>query len=189
MHSIFYGVAKLKPADSIPFGIVVERRETDHPWQDHEWRPVAVIPGAKAVDEWKELSQGDGWIQYHVGTLNLELFRRETEGYRVNLSQTPPSIYVVMRPGEEEDDHEFEPFLLTACAFEAQDYLDTGEELVEAVPMPPETAHWVEAFINEHHVEVPFKKRKRKPHDPRKQAATSDGNPPGTNPGFGKNGN
>lgn len=167
----------MTPTESIPFGIVVERRETDHPWQDHEWQVIAVIPGAAIIDEWKELDRDGGNARYHAGTLDLELFKRETEGYRVNLSQTPPSIYVVMRPGEEEEDHEYEPFLLTACAFEAQDYLDTGEELVEAVPMPPETAHWIEAFINEHHVEIPFKKRKRKSYDPRKQSAPGEGDP------------
>jgi hypothetical protein len=167
----------MTPTDSMRFGIVVERRETDHPWQDHEWQVTAVIPGADSVDEWKELDRDGGDVRYHAGTLDLELFKRETEGYRVNLSQTPPSIYVVMRPGEEEEDHEYEPFLLTACAFEAQDYLDTGEELVEAVTMPPETAHWIEAFINEHHVEVPFKKRKRKPYDPRKQFTPAEGDP------------
>jgi hypothetical protein len=171
------------PTDSTPFGIVVERRETDHPWQDYEWQVTAVIPGATALDEWKELDRDGGKIRYYAGTLDLELFKRETEGYRVNLSQSPPSIYVVMRPDEEEEDHEYEPFLLTACAFEAQDYLDTGEELVEAVPMPPETAHWIEAFINEHHVEIPFKKRKRKSYDPRKQSA-----PGGGDPNYGKDG-
>ena len=37
---------------SMPVGVVVEWREVDHPWQDHEWVPVAVIPGAGAIEEW-----------------------------------------------------------------------------------------------------------------------------------------
>ena len=54
--------------DSIPVGIVVERREIDNPWQDYTLAPVAIIPGAPAMettDEWKELQHGDGWVQDH----------------------------------------------------------------------------------------------------------------------------
>ena len=34
--------------------------------------------------------------------------------------------------------------------------------------MPPEMVAWVKEFIAKYHVEVAFKKRKRKPYDPRK---------------------
>ena len=44
---------------SMPLGVVIERREIDNPWQDHEWRPVAVIPGAAPTTEWKELARGE----------------------------------------------------------------------------------------------------------------------------------
>ena len=36
--------------DSLPVGIVLERREVDHPWQRLSWHVVAVIPGAPAAD-------------------------------------------------------------------------------------------------------------------------------------------
>ena len=93
--------------DSIPVGIVVERREIDNPWQDYTFSPVAVIPGAppmETTDEWKEIQHGDGWIHYHAGTLELELFRGETDGYRTNLSSPQPYRYIVMTPGEEADE-------------------------------------------------------------------------------------
>lgn len=160
----------MKRQEALPLGVVLERRTIDNPWVDHTWRPVAVIPGAAARDpagEWVVLEEGDGWVRYHGGTLALELFRKETEGYKVNLSQEPPRIFVVLRGGEDEDsDHEVIPFLVTACPFEAQDYLESGEELVEAVPMPPDVVAFVQAFIDHHHVDVPFRKRKRKRHDP-----------------------
>jgi len=31
--------------ETLPLGIVLERRKIDNPWVDHTWRPVAVIPG------------------------------------------------------------------------------------------------------------------------------------------------
>ena len=153
----------------MPLGVVVERREVDNPWQDHVWRPVAVIPGAASRDpcgEWLRLSGGAEVARYHAGTLPLELFRKETEGYKVNLSQTPPRLFVALRSGDDMDcDHDIVPFLVTACPYEAQDYLDSGEEQVEAVAMPDDVIAFVQAYIDQHHVDEPFYKRKRKRHD------------------------
>ena len=154
----------------MPLGIVMERRRVEHPWKDFDWLPVTVIPGAPALDPegpWRVLSKGEDWIQYHGGTLTLELFRRETEGYKFNLTHEPPRLFVVLRGGEDGDsDHDVVPFLITACPYEAQDYMDSGEELVEAVIMPPGVTAFVQAYIDRHHVDEPFKKRKRKRHDP-----------------------
>ena len=163
---------KMQKREVLPLGVVVERRRIAHPWKDVDWRPVAVIPGASALDPrgaWKRLRAGEGWEQYHCGTLPLRLFRRETEGYKVNLSQQPPKVFVVLRSEAEDDvDHEVMPFLVTVCPYEAQDYLDSGEEIVEAVPMPEDVIAFVQSYIEQHHVDEPFYKRKREPHDPRK---------------------
>ena len=153
----------------MPLGVVLERRKVDSPWIDYAWKPVAVIPGAASLDprgEWRDLGSGEGWVRYHAGTLPLELFRRETEGYKVNLSQDPPRVFVGLRAGEDMDSaHDLVPFLVTACPYEAQDYLDSGEEQVEAVAMPDGVVGFVQAFIERHHVDEPFYKRKRKPAD------------------------
>lgn len=148
--------------DTLPVGIVAERRKIDHPWQDYRWLPVAVIPGAGQSSEWVRIASGDGWDQHHIATLDLELFRKETEAYRVNLSNERPSVYVVLRLAEEPDDPEVSAVFATASPYEAQDYLDTGEDIVEAVPMPEAMIAWVQKFIDTHHVDEPFKKRKRK---------------------------
>lgn len=155
--------------ETLPLGVVLERRRLDNPWQDFDWQPVAVIPGARPLDprgEWIALTQGEGWARYHAGTLPLELFRKETEGYKVNLSQDPPRLFLVLRGGEDVDcAHDLVPFLVTACPYEAQDYLDSGEETVEAVLMPEGVVAFVQAYIDRHHVDEPFRKRKRKRYD------------------------
>ena len=69
----------MKDQESLPLGIVLERRRIDHPWKDFDWRPVTVIPGAPACDpegEWRVLHESEDRIHYHSGTLTLELFRR-----------------------------------------------------------------------------------------------------------------
>lgn len=153
--------------ETMPVGIVVERRETDHPWQDHAWLPVAVIPGAPPCDPagaWRSLDQGEGWVHYHAGTLEVELHRADTEAYRTNLSNDPPVVYVVLRDPDE-GEHEVTPFAATASAYEAQDYMDAGDDIVEGVPMPEPMVAWVQAFIDAHHVDQPFKKRRRRRQD------------------------
>jgi len=158
----------MTPTDRMAAGVVLERRRIDNPWQDYAWRAVAVIPGAPPVDEWRLLRDEGERSYFHAATLDLELYARETDGYRVNLGQPAPQVFVVLRPGEDDDANEVEPFLVTACPYEGQDYEDSGEEIVDGVPMPDDMAAWVRAFIAKHHVEVPFRKRKRKPYDPRK---------------------
>ncbi len=155
----------MEKTETMPLGVVIERRRIDHPWKDHVWRPVAVIPGAPALDPqgpWTRLREGEGWVQYHCGTLNLELFRADTEAYKVNLSQNPPRIFVLLRNEDDpESEHDLVPFLVTASPYEAQDYLDSGEETVEGVPMPEEIAAFIQAFVETHHVEEVFTKRRR----------------------------
>lgn len=157
----------MEKQERLPLGVVLERREVDHPWVEHAWKAVAVIPGAGSLDprgEWQVLGSGEGWVHYHAGTLSLELFRKETEGYKVNLSQDPPRVFIGLRAGEDmESAHDLVPFLVTACPYEAQDYMDSGEEQVEAVTMPDGVIGFVQAFIEQHHVDEPFYKRKRKP--------------------------
>lgn len=151
-------VTELK--QSMPMGIVLERREIDNPWQSFSWRAVAVIPGAPEIDEWRVLAEGPGWTQHHAGTLPLEIFNTETEGYRHNLSTEAPKVYVVLRYDDEAETG-IVPFLVTVCAFEAQNYLDGDEDLVEPAPMPEVVAAWLQDFVAEHHVDQPRYKRKR----------------------------
>jgi hypothetical protein len=142
---------------TMPLGVVIERREIDHRWQKYSWRPVAVIPGAPSVTQWRELIRGERFIRWHAATLTLELHRTETEGYRANLSGKVPSIYVGLR-AQLDGEHEHAPFLVTASPYEAACFPD---DIVEAVPMPDALIAWVQDFIDRHHVDEPFQKRKR----------------------------
>lgn len=154
--------ADRKPAmEERPLGVVIERREIDNPWVDYEWRPVAVVDGDPGDPGWRDLDEGDGWKRYLVGGFKVALYSGETDGYKVNLSQPQPFVYVVLRPGEELEDHDVEPFALTVCPYEAMRYAESGDEIVEGVAMPPEVAAWVASFADTHHVDQPFKKRKR----------------------------
>jgi Protein of unknown function (DUF3305) len=149
-------------ADAVmPVTVVIERRASSHPWQDEIWRPLGILPRA-AGERGQVLASGEGWTQFHGGTLDIELFRGETDGYRTNLSQPTPAVYIVLSRGEQAGAMAFEPFLATVCPYEAEAYTAGGDEIVEGVPMPPELMEWLREFVTLHHVDRPFVKRKNK---------------------------
>jgi molybdopterin-guanine dinucleotide biosynthesis protein A len=99
-----------------------------------------------------------------MATLDIELFPRETEGYRFNLSQAQPAVYVLWRHQDEDIAQLPEVFHVTVCPYEAQDYLDGGDVVVEVATLPDLVAHWMRSYIARHHVDEPFEKRRRKRH-------------------------
>tara|TARA_R110000787_G_scaffold144264_1_gene258127 strand:+ start:91080 stop:91679 length:600 start_codon:yes stop_codon:yes gene_type:complete len=162
------GGAELDRIERLKIGIVIERRRIDNPWVDYSWRAVSVFSGAPDIEEWQSIQSGPDWVQFHAATLDLELFRRETEGYLYNLSMDKPSLYVLMRRGEEAEDHDVEPHHVTACPYEALAYANNGDDIVDSVPMPPEVLGMVRDFIQAFHVDEPQYKRKRDKVDPDK---------------------
>lgn len=109
-------------------------------------------------------------VEFHAATCPLVLHRTDAEAYLQGLSDTPPAIYVVMR--ESETDAPLDIVLVTASPYEAQDYADTGEELVEKVPMPDGLVAWIRDFAQAHHEDEVFIKRKR---DKKRIDAKEDG--------------
>ena len=146
---------------TMPVGVVIRRSPSVSRWATWSWKVIDVLPGAPPAD-WRVLREADGVTEYHAATMPLTLHRRETEAYKVALAMEPPSVYVVLRPDEEGDGpHDYTVFLVTASSFEAQDYLDSGEEIVEQVPAPPGLVAWIRDFAETHHIEEEFKKRRR----------------------------
>ena len=142
----------------MPLGVVIRREPGVTRWVKHVWKAVAVLPGAGDGD-WKEMRREGETIEFHAATVPLELFRTDTEAYLHGLSAKVPSVYVVMR--EADGAHPLDVTLVTASPYEAQDYADTGEELVEKVPMPEGLVAWIRDFVELHHEDEVFVKRRR----------------------------
>ncbi len=144
---------------SMPLGIVIRKSPGVTRWAGWNWSCPAVLPGAGEAD-WKPLRREGDAVEYHAATVELELWRKETEAYLAELATRSPSVYVILR---ETLCHEpgIEVVLATVSPFEAQDYADTGEEIVEQVPMPAALRAWVGDFVARHHVPERFIKRKR----------------------------
>jgi len=146
---------------SLPVGIVLRRTPGVTRWAKWAWRAVDVLPGAGSAD-WKIIRQDGDVTDYHATTLDLELHRTDAEAYRVSLTMTPPAVFVVIREDEDPDaPFEVKVHAVTASAYEAQDYLDSGEEIVEPVSMPEGLVATIRDFTDLHFHDEPFIKRKR----------------------------
>ncbi|MGR3502594.1 DUF3305 domain-containing protein [Pseudaestuariivita sp.] len=139
----------------MPLGVVLRRTPGVTRWAAHAWRAVAVLPGAGPAT-WKEMRREGDAVEFHAATVTLEMHGAETEAYLHGLMARDPSVYVILR-----DEGDMEVLLATVSPYEAQDYTDSGEEIVEKVPMPPALMAWVQEFVDAFHEEEVFVKRKR----------------------------
>ena len=98
--------------------------------------------------------------EFHAATLPLELHASETEAYLHGLSAQVPCLYVVLRENTDPQ-RPFDVDLVTASPYEAQDYADTGDDIVEKVAMPPGLIAWVQEFVQAHYKDEEFRKRRR----------------------------
>lgn len=147
-----------KAYEIVPLGIVLQRRPGVTPWLQFTWRASSVLPGAGPA-AWHQLRREGDVVEFHADTLSLELHGAEAEAYHHNLGTQVPCVYVVMRPGE--GAAPLDLMLVTASPYEAQDYADTGEEIVEKVAMPPSLLALVQDFVDRFYEDQEFIKRKR----------------------------
>ena len=148
----------------IAVGVVVERRKAVSTWVDFLWRPVSVFAGNPSAAPWTPLSAEAETTLFFAGEAVIELHRTETTNYRNNLASGAPALWVVLQPIASERPYEI--LAVTADPAEGEAFTDAGNNLVEAVPMPPEIVEVVVRFIAEHHAERSFVKRQRRPAEP-----------------------
>ncbi len=154
-------------------GVVIERRKAKGPWSDYLWRPVSIFSGTPSAAPWTPLGEPNEVTLFYAGEAVIELHRTETVNYRGNLGSGAPSLWVIMQPTA--SDPPYRLLAVTADPAEGEAYTDAGNNLVEAVPMPPDIAAMVDEFVASHHVERPFVKRQRDQNAPSIQRGGANG--------------
>ena len=144
---------------TMPLGVVVRRTPGVTRWSKWAWKAVAVLPGAGPAD-WTVLREEGEVAEFHAATRPLDLHGAECEAYMAGLADKVPAVYVVMRKSAQ-GGRPFDVVLVTASPFEAQDYTDNGEDIVEKVPMPDGLIGWVRDFTDRFFEEEVFIKRRR----------------------------
>ena len=148
-----------RPLVRIPVGVIAERRKAMSPWLETVWRPAAVLMGVPGTAPWTMLAAAENTATFYVGAAEIELYRTETDHYRSNLDSGAPSVWIALRPTGSQPP--FDLFAVTADPAEGESFTQAGDDLVDAVPMPPAVREILEAFVAEHHIEQPNYRRKR----------------------------
>jgi hypothetical protein len=152
-------MSTIAPVARILVGVVVERRKATSQWIDYVWRPSAVLPGVPDAQPWTVLSSEGDVVSFYAGSAEIELYRSHTQFYRDNLLTGAPLLWVALHPTESNPPYKLGG--VTADPSEGEAYSETGAILVESIPMPSAVREMVEAFVEEHHVDQAFSKRKR----------------------------
>ena len=148
----------------VPVAVLVERRPGVTRWAEWSWRAVEVLEEAPDLPPWTVLREAEGRTLFFAGSAEVSLYPTDTTNYRDNLTSSAPTVWVVLREGSTPSG--FDLHLVTVDAGEAHVYADAGNDLLEAVPMPPGLRAVAEAFVAEYHVERRFQKRRRDRADP-----------------------
>ncbi len=148
---------------SIGVAVVMRRERIDNPWQPWRWTLSEVIaqePGFGGQPRlMRKNDQEELWL--HPGFV-VELFRDDAEGYYLNATTAAPGWFVLWRMEDEptlSEEPLARPTMVSLSYHDAGRWLD-AQETVEQVPAPPDVVEWMRAFIDEHHVLEP-KRRKR----------------------------
>jgi hypothetical protein len=140
-------------------GVVVEKVEAESRWIDAIWRPAAILSGVPEAPAWTLLERQGDREAWYAGPFETSLHSTDTTNYRDNLATGAPRIWIAARPDIGE--HPLQIVGVTCDPAEGESYTEAGEDIVEAVPMPADIAARVAAFVEAHHVEREFFKRKR----------------------------
>lgn len=153
-------MSRIEPLVRIPVGVIVERCKATSAWADFIWRPSAVLPGVPETPPWTALETEAHRITFYIGAVEILLYRTDSAGYRDNLRDDAPVLWVTLRPtGDAERPYEISA--ATADPGEGEGYSESVGNLVEALPMPDAVRGILAQFVAEHHVEAPFFKRQR----------------------------
>lgn len=140
-------------------GVVAARRKAISEWASEPFvvAPHAALPVAPTLAPGAALGQAGGAELFYLGPAELAFWRGETGHYRDNLASGAPKLWIALtREGEAWITH-----LATADPYEGEALAGTPDLALEAVAMPPDIAADLAVFIERHHVEEVFVKRKR----------------------------
>ena len=148
---------------SIEVAVVMRRQRLANRWQSWQWALHEVLGQEPGFGDQPRLmrknDQQELWL--HPGFV-VELFRDDAEGYYLNATTPAPGWFVLWRMEDEptlSDEPLARPTMVSLSYHDAGRWLD-AQETVEQVPASPDVVEWMRAFIDEHHVLEP-KRRKR----------------------------
>lgn len=151
------------PKELIRVGVLAIARPPATRWAERRLKPLSVGPELPGVAGRIRVTERDGIETWYMGGHGLHLHSGDTGHYRDNLIAAQPSVWVALRDAGRAD--RAEVVLVTVDPYEGEALASDPSLMVEAVPMPGDVKARLAEFVAAHHVEIPFKKRRRRPVD------------------------
>lgn len=146
---------------SLSFGIVLERRPATSRWTDWVWSVPEVIIEAPATDGWCEIEARGETRRYLSAPHCLTLHHKMVEAYDSNIETGEPCLWVLLNEADGPEDPGWRVAAITADPHQAIGFLDSGEGLVERVPMPRAVIAWMAEYLKSLPEAPAFRKRQR----------------------------
>jgi hypothetical protein len=151
------------PIKTLRISVLAIRRPAVTKWGAGELRPCSVLPQEPDAAPHTLLYAENGVETWYLGGRDLSLYSGDTLHHQDNLVSGRPALWVALRG---QDPRTAEIVNVTADPYEGEGYASDLDLFVEAVPMPAVIEAQITEFVAQHHVDIPFKKRKRDVIDP-----------------------
>lgn len=151
------------PRELIRVGVLAVSRPPVTRWAGRVLKPLSVGPELPGIATRVRVSEQEGIETWYLGAHGLHLHSGDTGHYRDNLAAVQPSVWVALRESGKAEHAEV--VLVTTDPYEGEALASDPSLMVEAVPMTAEVKARLVEFIAAYHVEIPFKKRRRRPVD------------------------
>ncbi|MFN3376158.1 MAG: DUF3305 domain-containing protein [Burkholderiaceae bacterium] len=143
--------------------VVMRCERITNRWQPWRWVLAEVVPHEPAFGtEPRKLREDASGMSWLFPDFEVALFRDEAEGYWLNLESPAPCWFVLWRLDEVQEPDAIplaRPVAVSLSYHEAGRWLD-AQETVEQVPAPKPVLDTLRAFVAEHYVPEP-RRRKR----------------------------
>lgn len=151
------------PKEVFKVGVLAQTRPPVTQWGGRVVRATAVFAHLPATAPGTKVSDADGVETWYLGPCDVTLHSGDTGYYRDNLMSGRASVWVALPAASEGARARVQ--IVTVDPYEGEGLASDVGLVVEAVAMPDAVRARIEAFIAAHHVDIPFKKRTRKPVD------------------------
>lgn len=160
--------------------VIFEKQPVANHWIDHKWTVHDLLPLRREAGTGEfpagnvplspmhsGVAAGQGGFALYMADVQIDLHHAEAEAYAENLQSSDPSIYMVLRPVDDEDDSDERGEAgmmlveVSLSPYNVQDYEDCGEDQVIKMPLTGPMAEFVENFVETYFKPEKFVKRKR----------------------------
>jgi hypothetical protein len=134
-------------------GVALAAESEAPPWPGVRWHAVSLVYPVQPCANSGTISNGTKGVPDRAYTVeDLELRPEDAVGYRVNLANGVPSLYVVLEDGPLASRSCAPPTLrlISASPFRVRALAETGTASIESLAMPPLLVKLIEQFADEH---------------------------------------